>query len=359
MTGLKNSICAHTNYSAVYFFQFKFPLLSVVLCFQIPVQALVQFVEALEIGYSKYKNPYHNLIHAADVTQTAHFLMLHTGLMVTWQHSSKIATNTDTAHCHKDSDSPVCLCISIQHWLSELEILAMVFAAAIHDFEHTGTTNNFHIHTRYCTRYTRAINVTQSMYWFCISVFLATLHPIKIFCRSNILNYSIRNIYSTLQAFSLSYACLSGQRWPFCTMTGQFWRTITWALPTDWWWRRTWTYLSTWTRMTGGEKEIHHVQPEAHSYHTTNDFDCMYETFWQGAEDFGDRDGDVHWHVLSLPANQDHEECPHADRQVRTESTAFQKSSHSLNQFDKNIDPTHSSTLTTFYKSECVSNLRQ
>ncbi|XP_040004609.1 calcium/calmodulin-dependent 3',5'-cyclic nucleotide phosphodiesterase 1A [Xiphias gladius] len=83
--------------------------------FRIPVQALVQFVEALETGYSKHRNPYHNLIHAADVTQTAHFLMLHTGLM---------------------------------HWLSELEILAMVFAAAIHDFEHTGTTNNFHIHTR-------------------------------------------------------------------------------------------------------------------------------------------------------------------------------------------------------------------
>ncbi|KAF0026974.1 hypothetical protein F2P81_021711 [Scophthalmus maximus] len=35
-----------------------------------------------------------------------------------------------------------------RHWLSELEILAMVFAAAIHDFEHTGTTNNFHIHAR-------------------------------------------------------------------------------------------------------------------------------------------------------------------------------------------------------------------
>ena len=38
--------------------------------------------------------------------------------------------------------------VCVQHWLSELEILAMVFAAAIHDFEHTGTTNNFHIHTR-------------------------------------------------------------------------------------------------------------------------------------------------------------------------------------------------------------------
>ncbi|KAL7865250.1 hypothetical protein SRHO_G00104970 [Serrasalmus rhombeus] len=82
---------------------------------QIPVSSLVAFVEALEVGYSKHKNPYHNLIHAADVTQTAHYLMLHTGIM---------------------------------HWLTELEILAMVFAAAIHDFEHTGTTNNFHIQTR-------------------------------------------------------------------------------------------------------------------------------------------------------------------------------------------------------------------
>ncbi|XP_028846643.1 calcium/calmodulin-dependent 3',5'-cyclic nucleotide phosphodiesterase 1A isoform X2 [Denticeps clupeoides] len=83
--------------------------------FRIPVASLVSFVEALEVGYSKHKNPYHNLIHAADVTQTAHYLMLHTGVM---------------------------------HWLTELEILAMVFAAAIHDFEHTGTTNNFHIQTR-------------------------------------------------------------------------------------------------------------------------------------------------------------------------------------------------------------------
>uniref|UniRef100_A0A8C4ZD89 Phosphodiesterase n=1 Tax=Gadus morhua TaxID=8049 RepID=A0A8C4ZD89_GADMO len=83
--------------------------------YRIPLGALVQYVEALEAGYSRNRNPYHNLTHAADVLQTAHYLMLHTGVM---------------------------------HWLSELEILAMVFAAAIHDFEHTGTTNNFHIQTR-------------------------------------------------------------------------------------------------------------------------------------------------------------------------------------------------------------------
>ncbi|NXX23848.1 PDE1A phosphodiesterase, partial [Podargus strigoides] len=34
------------------------------------------------------------------------------------------------------------------HWLTELEILAMIFAAAIHDYEHTGTTNNFHNNSR-------------------------------------------------------------------------------------------------------------------------------------------------------------------------------------------------------------------
>ena len=49
---------------------------------QIPISALVSFVEALEVGYSKHKNPYHNLMHAADVTQTVHFLLLKTGMMV-------------------------------------------------------------------------------------------------------------------------------------------------------------------------------------------------------------------------------------------------------------------------------------
>uniref|UniRef100_A0A8C1AA49 Phosphodiesterase n=1 Tax=Cyprinus carpio carpio TaxID=630221 RepID=A0A8C1AA49_CYPCA len=83
--------------------------------FKIPVSALVSFVEALEVGYGKHRNPYHNLIHAADVTQTVHYLLLKTGMV---------------------------------HWLTELEIFAMLFAAAVHDYEHTGTTNNFHIQTR-------------------------------------------------------------------------------------------------------------------------------------------------------------------------------------------------------------------
>ncbi|KAG8442727.1 hypothetical protein GDO86_011504 [Hymenochirus boettgeri] len=83
--------------------------------FKIPISALVSFVEALEVGYTKHKNPYHNLIHAADVTQTVHYFLFRSGLA---------------------------------HWLTELEIFAMIFAAAVHDYEHTGTTNNFHIQTR-------------------------------------------------------------------------------------------------------------------------------------------------------------------------------------------------------------------
>ncbi|XP_049739318.1 dual specificity calcium/calmodulin-dependent 3',5'-cyclic nucleotide phosphodiesterase 1B isoform X3 [Elephas maximus indicus] len=73
------------------------------------------FLDALETGYGKYKNPYHNQIHAADVTQTVHCFLLRTGMV----------------HC-----------------LSEIEVLAIIFAAAIHDYEHTGTTNSFHIQTK-------------------------------------------------------------------------------------------------------------------------------------------------------------------------------------------------------------------
>ncbi|XP_020492371.2 dual specificity calcium/calmodulin-dependent 3',5'-cyclic nucleotide phosphodiesterase 1B [Labrus bergylta] len=83
--------------------------------FKIPISCLTEFLCALERGYCKHNNPYHSHIHAADVTQTLHCLLLRSGLV---------------------------------HWLTELEVMASLFAAAIHDYEHTGTTNNFHIHTK-------------------------------------------------------------------------------------------------------------------------------------------------------------------------------------------------------------------
>ncbi|XP_063173709.1 dual specificity calcium/calmodulin-dependent 3',5'-cyclic nucleotide phosphodiesterase 1A-like isoform X2 [Candoia aspera] len=82
--------------------------------FQVPITVLLSFAKALEAGYNKYKNPYHNSLHAADVTQTVHAIMLHTGMM---------------------------------HWFTDLEILAIIVSTSIHDYEHTGTTNHFHIET--------------------------------------------------------------------------------------------------------------------------------------------------------------------------------------------------------------------
>ncbi|XP_072709739.1 dual specificity calcium/calmodulin-dependent 3',5'-cyclic nucleotide phosphodiesterase 1C-like isoform X2 [Ciconia boyciana] len=50
--------------------------------FKIPVSALVPVVEALEVGYSQHRTPYHNLMHAADVTRMVHYLLFKTGVVV-------------------------------------------------------------------------------------------------------------------------------------------------------------------------------------------------------------------------------------------------------------------------------------
>ncbi|XP_055331378.1 dual specificity calcium/calmodulin-dependent 3',5'-cyclic nucleotide phosphodiesterase 1A-like isoform X2 [Paramacrobiotus metropolitanus] len=83
--------------------------------FKISNYAMENYMIAVEAGYSKNNNPYHNLIHAADVTQTMHWFLYQTGLA---------------------------------HWLSDLEIFASLIGAIIHDYEHTGTTNNFHVQSR-------------------------------------------------------------------------------------------------------------------------------------------------------------------------------------------------------------------
>jgi calcium/calmodulin-dependent 3',5'-cyclic nucleotide phosphodiesterase len=73
------------------------------------------FMDRIVFGYEMFNNPYHNSIHAADVLQTTFNILSSSGLM---------------------------------NWLNDLEIFAVFFAAIIHDFEHTGTTNNFHIQSK-------------------------------------------------------------------------------------------------------------------------------------------------------------------------------------------------------------------
>ncbi|XP_068248267.1 dual specificity calcium/calmodulin-dependent 3',5'-cyclic nucleotide phosphodiesterase 1A-like isoform X4 [Palaemon carinicauda] len=80
--------------------------------FKMPPATLETFLTQVENGYQKFKNPYHNNVHAADVLQTIHYMLSQTGLM---------------------------------NWLNDIEILATLMAAIIHDYEHTGTTNNFHV----------------------------------------------------------------------------------------------------------------------------------------------------------------------------------------------------------------------
>ena len=36
-----------------------------------------------------------------------------------------------------------------QLWLTDVEIFATVIAALVHDYEHNGTTNAFHVNTEY------------------------------------------------------------------------------------------------------------------------------------------------------------------------------------------------------------------
>jgi len=80
--------------------------------FKIHQRRLDKFLAEMEAGYTKFRNPYHNNLHAADVTQSVHFILYHLGFA---------------------------------SWLTDLEIFAILIAAIIHDFQHTDTTNNFHV----------------------------------------------------------------------------------------------------------------------------------------------------------------------------------------------------------------------
>ncbi|KAI9565889.1 hypothetical protein GHT06_009687 [Daphnia sinensis] len=81
--------------------------------FKIPDKTLVSFLMTLEDNYGK-EVPYHNHFHAADVTQSTHVLL----------------------------NSP-----ALESVFTNLEIMAAIFAATIHDVDHPGLTNQFLINT--------------------------------------------------------------------------------------------------------------------------------------------------------------------------------------------------------------------
>jgi len=83
--------------------------------FGIAEGTLHRLLQVIEAGY--HPNPYHNNVHAADVVQCLHYILTTGGL--------KRAAN-----------------------LQPLDLLAALLAAAIHDYDHPGFNNNFHVRTQ-------------------------------------------------------------------------------------------------------------------------------------------------------------------------------------------------------------------
>ncbi|KAK3791758.1 hypothetical protein RRG08_028906 [Elysia crispata] len=81
--------------------------------FKISPHTLVTYIMHVEDHYHR-DNPYHNAIHAADVTQSTHVLLSATAL---------------------------------ENVFTDLEILAAIFSCAIHDVDHPGLTNQYLINT--------------------------------------------------------------------------------------------------------------------------------------------------------------------------------------------------------------------
>ncbi|XP_047666517.1 cAMP-specific 3',5'-cyclic phosphodiesterase 4D isoform X1 [Tachysurus fulvidraco] len=82
-------------------------------CFKIPTDTFITFMMTLE-GHYHTDVAYHNNIHAADVLQSTHVLL----------------------------SSP-----ALEDVFTDLEIMAALFASAIHDVDHPGLTNQFLINT--------------------------------------------------------------------------------------------------------------------------------------------------------------------------------------------------------------------
>ena len=95
--------------------------------FNIDRRCLTNFLTAVENGYHKTA-PYHNSTHAADVARTVHFF----------------------------------LNASMKEYMSDLEILAIIVASLVHDYDHPGRNNpcKCTCHGRYEHVHVRMFDVT-------------------------------------------------------------------------------------------------------------------------------------------------------------------------------------------------------
>jgi len=83
--------------------------------------AVLSLIAEVEAGYKD--TPYHNRMHAADATAAAYYFMNQ------WQ----ISTSQGTGH---------------EDYYRDIDMMILVFAAAVHDIRHPGVTNDFLVKTR-------------------------------------------------------------------------------------------------------------------------------------------------------------------------------------------------------------------
>ena len=125
----------------------------------------MDFGAKIESLYDANGNAYHNSIHAADVCQSLNYIFRQNCVMnrvfkwlpfdfnspsfILMRPSSPRGSVYPHSTPSNSPFNPKRLFKNLwKNWLDDLEIMAALFAAIIHDVSHTGFTNNYHIKTK-------------------------------------------------------------------------------------------------------------------------------------------------------------------------------------------------------------------